>query len=82
MTAVNSDLTGLLGRNPRIAALREQTAQNQRTLLEMRSELADARDSRYRNPLVYVLVALLALALLAIGLRSVRRGDDVCQFHL
>ncbi|MEJ8822910.1 hypothetical protein WKW80_12855 [Variovorax humicola] len=51
-----------------LAALREQTAQNQRALLEMRSELADARESRYRNPLVYALVGLLALALLAIGL--------------
>ncbi|WP_213959812.1 hypothetical protein, partial [Variovorax sp. dw_954] len=51
-----------------LAALREQTAQNQRALLEMRSELADARESRYRNPLVYMLVALLALAVLAIGL--------------
>ncbi|MDM0040953.1 hypothetical protein QTH89_02220 [Variovorax sp. J22G21] len=51
-----------------LAALREQTAQNQRTLLEMRSELAEARDSRYNNPLVYALGLLLLLALVAIGL--------------
>jgi pilus assembly protein FimV len=51
-----------------LAALREQTAQNQRTLLEMRSELAQARDDRYRNPLVYALIALLLLALVAIAL--------------
>ncbi|MEJ8848112.1 tetratricopeptide repeat protein [Variovorax rhizosphaerae] len=59
-----------------LAALRELTAQNQRALLEMRSELADARDSRYRNPLVYALGVLLALALLAIGLlwRMTRRN--------
>jgi hypothetical protein len=49
-----------------LAALREQTAQNQRTLLEMRNELAVARESRYLNPLVYALVALLLLALIAI----------------
>lgn len=59
-----------------LAALREQTAQNQRTLLEMRSELAQARDSRYRNPLVYALIALLLLALVAIVLlwRMARRA--------
>jgi hypothetical protein len=51
-----------------LAALREQSAQNQRLLLEMRSELAEARDSRYRNPLVYVLVLLLLLALIGIAL--------------
>ena len=47
-----------------LAALREQAAQNQRTLLEMRSELAQARESRYANPLVYALVGLLLLALI------------------
>jgi len=49
-----------------LAALREQSTQNQRMLVEMRSELAEARDSRYRNPLVYVLVLLLLLALVAL----------------
>ncbi len=60
-----------------LAALREQTAQNQRTLLELRSELAEARDSRYRNPLVYALIALLLLALVAIALlwRMARRAS-------
>lgn len=59
-----------------LTALREQTAQNQRTLLEMRSELAQARDSRYRNPLVYALIALLLIALVAIVLlwRMARRA--------
>ncbi|MDM0016930.1 type IV pilus assembly protein FimV [Variovorax saccharolyticus] len=47
-----------------LTALREQAAQNQRTLLEMRTELAQARESRYFNPLVYALVALLLLALI------------------
>lgn len=51
-----------------LASLREQSAQNQRMLLEMRSELAEARDSRYRNPLVYVLVLLLLLTLIALAL--------------
>ena len=46
-----------------LTTLREQTAQNQRTLLDMRQELAAARDSQYRNPLVYALLALLLLAL-------------------
>jgi hypothetical protein len=49
-----------------LAALREQSAQNQRLLLEMRSELAEARDSRYRNPLVYALGLLLLLALIGL----------------
>lgn len=49
-----------------LAALRDQSAQNQRLLLEMRSELAEARDSRYRNPLVYVLCLLLLLALIGL----------------
>ena len=51
-----------------LAVLREQSAQNQRMLVEMRSELAEARESRYRNPLVYVLVLLLLLALVALAL--------------
>lgn len=49
-----------------LKALRDQTAENQRTLLAMRSELAEARDSRYNNPLVYALALLLLLALIAI----------------
>jgi tetratricopeptide (TPR) repeat protein len=49
-----------------LASLREQTARNEQTLLEMRRELAAARDSRYANPLVYALVALLLLALVAL----------------
>lgn len=47
-----------------LAALREQAAQNQRALLELRGELAQARETRYANPLVYALVALLLLALI------------------
>lgn len=49
-----------------LATLRDQSAQNQRLLMEMRSELAEARDSRYRNPLVYALCLLLILALLGL----------------
>lgn len=49
-----------------LAALRDQSAQNQRLLLEMRTELAEARDSRYRNPLVYALCLLLLLALIGL----------------
>lgn len=61
-----------------LKTLREQSAQNQRMLMEMRSELAEARDSRYANPLVYVLVLLLLLALVALALlwRMVRHGGD------
>ena len=51
-----------------LATLREQSAQNQRMLVEMRTELAEARESRYRNPLVYVLGLLLLLALVALAL--------------
>ncbi|HEY2254817.1 MAG TPA: hypothetical protein VGI11_04195, partial [Variovorax sp.] len=46
-----------------LVALRQQAAQNQKALLEMRSELAQARDSRYQNPLVYALIVLLLMAL-------------------
>jgi len=49
-----------------LASLREQTARNEQTLLEMRRELAAARESRYSNPLVYALIALLLLALAAL----------------
>jgi hypothetical protein len=49
-----------------LASLREQTTRNEQTLLEMRRELAAARESRYNNPLVYALVALLLLALVAL----------------
>ena len=49
-----------------LTTLREQTAQNQRALLELRTELAQAREDRYRNPLVYALIGLLLLALIAI----------------
>jgi len=57
-------------------ALREQTTQNQRTLLALRSELSEARESRYRNPLVYALIGLLLLALLAMVMmwRALRRA--------
>ncbi|MBB1599225.1 hypothetical protein A9977_04120 [Variovorax sp. UMC13] len=61
-----------------LKTLREQSAQNQRMLMEMRSELAEARDSRYANPLVYLLVLLLLIALVALALlyRLVRNGGD------
>lgn len=60
-----------------LAVLREQSAQNQRLLLEMRSELAEARDSRYRNPLVYALCAMLLLAVIGLLLlwRVARRAS-------
>ncbi|VWX63103.1 conserved hypothetical protein [Burkholderiales bacterium 8X] len=59
-----------------LAQLREQTAQNQRSLVELRSELAQARESRYRNPLVYALVVLLLLALIGLAMlwRMTRRS--------
>ena len=59
-----------------LAALREQTAQNQRTLLEMQSQLAEARESRYRNPLVYALLGLLLIALVVMVMlwRMARRA--------
>ena len=51
-----------------LAALRAQTAENQRTLADVRAQLAESRDSRYLNPLVYVLLALLLTALIAIAM--------------
>lgn len=59
-----------------LAALREQTAQNQQTLLALRSALAEARQSRYSNPLVYALVLLLLIALVGLLLmwRVARRA--------
>ena len=57
--------------------LREQTAQNQRTLLALRTELTEAQESRYRNPLVYALIGLLLLALVAMAWmwRALRRAS-------
>jgi len=49
-----------------LATLREQSAQTQRQLLELRGSLAQAEASRYRNPVIYVLLALLALALIGL----------------
>ena len=49
-----------------LATLREQSAQTQRQLLELRGSLAQAEASRYRNPVIYGLLALLALALLGL----------------
>jgi hypothetical protein len=59
-----------------LAALRAQTAQNQRALTDLRSELAQAREDRYRNPLVYALAAMLLLALFGMLLlwRQARRA--------
>ena len=59
-----------------LATLREQTAQNQQTLLALHSELAEARQSRYSNPLVYALVLLLLIALVGMLLmwRTARRA--------
>jgi len=59
-----------------LASLRAQSAQTQRLLLEMRSELAQAQASRYRNPLVYVLLALTGVLLLVVLLlwRSLRQA--------
>lgn len=61
-----------------LAALREQTAQNERTLLALRSELAQARDTRFWNPLVYALIGLLLLALIGLALlwRALRRASS------
>ncbi len=58
-----------------LAALRAQTAENQRTLADVRAQLAESRESRYLNPIVYVLLGLLLLALIAIAmlLRASRR---------
>lgn len=49
-----------------LATLREQSAQTQRQLLELRGNLAQAEADRYRNPVIYGLLALLALALLGL----------------
>lgn len=53
-----------------LAALREQSAQNQRQLLELHSSLARAEADRYRNPVIYGLLALLALALVGLAVLS------------
>ncbi len=48
------------------AALREAQTRDQTSLAELKSQLAQARDERYSNPLVHALGALLLLALLAL----------------
>lgn len=60
-----------------LVGLRQQIADNQRTLVEMRSELSEARRSQYANPLMYALVFLLLLALTGLALlwRIARRAN-------
>lgn len=53
-----------------LATLREQSMQNQRQLLELRGSLAQAEADRYRNPVIYGLLALLALALVGLVILS------------
>ena len=67
-----------------LAVLRNQSSETQRALTELRTELALARDSRYRNPLVYGLVAALLLALIAMLLlwRAMRRAREVPAWWL
>jgi len=67
-----------------LTVLRNQSTETQRALTELRSELAQARDSRYRNPLVYGLVAALLLALIGLLLlwRAVRRARVVPEWWL
>jgi len=56
-----------------IATLRAQMTQNQQTLQVLREELAQARQSRYRNPLVHALLGLLLA--MAVGMAWLwRRG--------
>lgn len=49
-----------------LSTLREQSAQTQRQLLELRGNLAQAEADRYRNPVIYGLLALLALAMVGL----------------
>ncbi|MEO8859456.1 MAG: hypothetical protein ABI343_20925, partial [Burkholderiaceae bacterium] len=49
-------------------------ARNEATLKEVRTQLQQAEAQRYRNPLIYALVALLLLCLLAILVLLARRG--------
>lgn len=67
-----------------LTVLRNQSTETQRALTELRSELVQARDSRYRNPLVYGLVAALLLALIGLLLlwRAVRRARVVPEWWL
>ena len=53
--------------------LRNASAQSQSSIGELNAQLNEARDQRYRNWLVYLLGALLLLALLALLMASRRR---------
>lgn len=53
--------------------LRKAGAQSQNSINELSTQLSEARDQRYRNWLVYLLGALLLLALLALLMASRRR---------
>ncbi len=70
LQAVDGDMKGL----------REQTAKNQKTLLDFAGRLERAEAERYANPLVYGLIALLAACGLGMAyawtrLRRLNRGD-------
>lgn len=63
--------------------LRKAGAQSQNSISELSAQLSEARDQRYRNWLVYLLGALLLLALLALLMASRRRpaqaGSDASR---
>jgi pilus assembly protein FimV len=66
-----------------LTTLRAQSEQTQKLMLEMRSELAEARSSRYQNWLVYSLLALLAamLLLLVFMWRSLRQAQQAAWWR-
>ncbi|MDM0045620.1 hypothetical protein QTH91_14090 [Variovorax dokdonensis] len=66
-----------------LATLRAQSDQTQKLMLEMRSELLEARSSRYQNWLVYSLLGLLAVLLLLLLFmwRSLRQAQQAAWWR-
>jgi hypothetical protein len=85
--AINAQPEDILRDNQRLKVLEAEAAlvqsrnrENDAATLELRAQLEEARDARYRNPLVYALSALLATILLAaifFGIRSRRESRNL-----
>ncbi len=81
--ARSADAQRLQALEDSLAQLRTQMSESQNTLMQLRSDLAYARQNLTSNPLIYALLGLLLLALIGLALmwRSTRRARELALWH-